>query len=199
MWQVPDIDGAARARQFVDLQRDATVADIARAVGAGMRSVEHIKRYTTIGTAHDQGKTSGVIDLRHHRRAARRPDRGRSAPPRSGRRTRRWRSPRSPAATAGRCSTPSGSPRMHDVARRAGAVFEDVGQWKRPRYYPRPGEDMEAAVLRECAAVRGGVGILDGSTLGKIDVQGPDAAAFLDLLYTNMMSTPEGRHRSATA
>ena len=68
-------------------------------------------------------------------------------------------------------------------------MFEDVGQWKRPRYYPLPGEDMEAAVLRECAAVRGGVGILDGSTLGKIDVQGPDAAAFLDLLYTNMMSS----------
>ena len=70
-----------------------------------------------------------------------------------------------------------------------GAVWEDVGQWKRPRYYPQPGEDMDAAVLRECAAVRGGVGILDGSTLGKIDVQGPDAAAFLDLLYTNMISS----------
>ena len=80
MWRVPDTDGAARAVQFVDLQRDATVADIARAVGAGLRTVEHIKRYTTIGTAHDQGKTSGVIasgiaaellrpaveDARHH-------------------------------------------------------------------------------------------------------------------------------------
>ena len=78
---------------------------------------------------------------------------------------------------------------MHDWHVARGAVFEDVGQWKRPRYYPQPGEDMETAVLRECAAVRGGVGILDGSTLGKIDVQGPDAGVFLDLLYTNMMST----------
>ncbi|HEY5853931.1 MAG TPA: glycine cleavage T C-terminal barrel domain-containing protein, partial [Aldersonia sp.] len=78
---------------------------------------------------------------------------------------------------------------VHDWHVARGAVFEDVGQWKRPRYYPLPGEDLETAVLRECAAVRGGVGILDGSTLGKIDVQGPDAGAFLDLLYTNMMST----------
>jgi sarcosine oxidase subunit alpha len=70
-----------------------------------------------------------------------------------------------------------------------GAVFEDVGQWKRPRYYPQPGEDMDAAVLRECAAARSSVGILDGSTLGKIDVQGPDAAVLLDRLYTNMMSS----------
>jgi sarcosine oxidase, subunit alpha len=68
-------------------------------------------------------------------------------------------------------------------------VFEDVGQWKRPRYYPLPGEDMDAAVLRECAAARGGVGILDGSTLGKIDVQGPDAAVLLDRVYTNLMSS----------
>ena len=65
---------------------------------------------------------------------------------------------------------------LHDWHVQAGAVFEDVGQWKRPRYYPQPGEDMDAAVLRECAAARTGVGILDGSTLGKIDVQGPDAA-----------------------
>jgi len=68
-------------------------------------------------------------------------------------------------------------------------VFEDVGQWKRPRYYPRPGEDMPAAVLRECAAARTGVGLLDGSTLGKIDVRGPDAGVLLDRLYTNLMSS----------
>jgi sarcosine oxidase subunit alpha len=68
-------------------------------------------------------------------------------------------------------------------------VFENVGQWKRPRYYPRPGEDMEAAVRRECRAARTGVAVQDVSTLGKIDVQGPDAAAFLDLVYTNLIST----------
>ena len=65
-----------------------------------------------------------------------------------------------------------------------GAVFEDVGQWKRPWYYPRGGEDMDAAVLRECRAAREGVGVMDASTLGKIDVQGPDAAEFLNRLYT---------------
>ena len=70
-----------------------------------------------------------------------------------------------------------------------GAEFENVGQWKRPWFYPNPGEDMETAVLRECAAARTNVAFMDGSTLGKIDVQGPDAPAFLDMLYTNVMSS----------
>ncbi|MCW0214843.1 MAG: 2Fe-2S iron-sulfur cluster-binding protein [Pseudonocardia sp.] len=179
-------------RQFVDLQRDATVADIARAVGAGMRSVEHVKRYTTIGTAHDQGKTSGVIAS------------GITAEllgvPIESLGTTTFRPPYTPVAFAalagrerGRLFDPARTTVLHPWHEDAGAVFEDVGQWKRPRYYPRPREtggieDMDAAVLRECAAVRGGVGILDGSTLGKIDVQGPDAGAFLDMIYTNVMS-----------
>jgi sarcosine oxidase subunit alpha len=176
------------ARQFVDLQRDATVADIARAVGAGMRSMEHVKRYTTIGTAHDQGKTSGVIAS------------GITAEllgvPIESLGTTTFRPPYTPVAFAalagrerGRLFDPERTTALHPWHVEAGAVFEDVGQWKRPRYYPRPGEDMETAVLRECAAVRGGVGILDGSTLGKIDVQGPDAGAFLDMIYTNLMSS----------
>ena len=70
-----------------------------------------------------------------------------------------------------------------------GAEFENVGQWKRPWFYPAPGEDMHAAVARECAAARTNVAFMDGSTLGKIDVQGPDAPAFLDMLYTNLMSS----------
>ena len=89
----------------------------------------------------------------------------------------------------GRLFDPERVTALHDWHVTRGAVFEDVGQWKRPRYYPLPGEDMETAVLRECAATRTSVGILDGSTLGKIDVQGPDAGALLDMLYTNMMST----------
>ena len=89
----------------------------------------------------------------------------------------------------GRLFDPERVTAVHDWHVAAGAVFEDVGQWKRPRFYPQPGEDMEAAVLRECAAARTGVGILDGSTLGKIDVQGPDAAVLLDRLYTNLMSS----------
>jgi sarcosine oxidase, subunit alpha len=188
LWRVPDSSGAGGATQFVDLQRDATVADIARAVQAGLRSIEHIKRYTTIGTAHDQGKTSGVIASGITAELLGIPvqDTG----------TTTFRPPYTPVAFAalagrdrGRLFDPERVTALQDWHVAAGAVFEDVGQWKRPRFYPQPGEDMEAAVLRECAAVRTGVGILDGSTLGKIDVQGPDAAVLLDRLYTNMMSS----------
>jgi sarcosine oxidase subunit alpha len=185
MWRVPE---GNTATQFVDVQRDATVADIARAVGAGIRNIEHVKRYTTIGTAHDQGKTSGVVAA------------GITAEllgvPVADLGTTTFRPPYTPvafAALAGRnrgaLFDPERVTALHDWHVAHGTVFEDVGQWKRPRYYPLPGEDMETAVLRECAAVRGGVGILDGSTLGKIDVQGPDAAVLLDRLYTNMMSS----------
>ena len=188
LWRVPDTSGAEGRTQFVDLQRDATVADITRAVGAGMRSVEHIKRYTTIGTAHDQGKTSGVLTSGITAELLGIPvqDTGITT----------FRPPYTPVAFAalagrdrGRLFDPERVTALHDWHVAAGAVFEDVGQWKRPRYYPQPGEDMEAAVLRECAAARTRVGILDGSTLGKIDVQGPDAAVLLDRLYTNLMSS----------
>jgi sarcosine oxidase subunit alpha len=184
LWRVPGDEHA----QFVDIQRDATVADIARAVGAGMRSIEHVKRYTTIGTAHDQGKTSGVVAA------------GITAEllgvPASTLGTTTFRAPYTPvafAALAGRhrgaLYDPERTTPVHDWHVARGAVFEDVGQWKRPRYYPLPGEDMDAAVLRECAAVRRGVGIMDGSTLGMIDVAGPDAGELLDRLYTNIMSS----------
>jgi sarcosine oxidase subunit alpha len=186
LWQVADPAGTAS--QFVDVQRDATVADIVRAVGAGMRSMEHIKRYTTIGTAHDQGKTSGVVasGITSELLGVPVADLGVTT----------FRAPYTPvafAALAGRSRghmfDPERVTAVHDWHVARGAVFEDVGQWKRPRYYPLDGESMETAVLRECAATRGGVGILDGSTLGKIDVQGRDAGVFLDMLYTNMMST----------
>ncbi|MCX2965974.1 sarcosine oxidase subunit delta [Gordonia aquimaris] len=193
-WYVPDPD-TADSTSFVDLQRDATVADIARALGAGMRSVEHVKRYTTIGTGHDQGKTSGIVTSGIVAQMLGIPvnDAG----------TTTFRPPYTPvtfAALAGRDRGDGYDPvrrtPIHDWHVERGAVFEDVGQWKRPRYYPRGGEDMHDAVLRECAAVRTGVGVLDGSTLGVIDVAGPDAPAFLDLLYTNMMSTlPVGKVR----
>jgi sarcosine oxidase subunit alpha len=188
LWRVPDASGQDGAAQFVDLQRDATVADIARAVGAGMRSMEHVKRYTTIGTAHDQGKTSGVLTSGIVAELL--------GVPVESTGTTTFRPPYTPVAFAalagrdrGRLFDPERLTALHDWHVAAGAVWEDVGQWKRPRYYPQPGEDMDAAVLRECAAVRTGVGILDGSTLGKIDVQGPDAAVLLDRVYTNLMST----------
>jgi sarcosine oxidase subunit alpha len=190
MWLVPaGISGVRHEAdtRFVDLQRDATVSDVLRATGAGLRSLEHIKRYTTIGTAHDQGKTSGLIaagivaealgvDLAEQRPTTYRPPYT-SVPF---------------AALAGRDRG-----ELHDPARITsihpwhvahGAEFEDVGQWKRPWYYPHSGEDMDAAVLRECRAAREGVALMDASTLGKIDVQGPDSGEFLNMLYTNMMS-----------
>ncbi|WP_017537838.1 2Fe-2S iron-sulfur cluster-binding protein [Nocardiopsis halophila] len=189
LWRVPDPDTEAPgARQFVDLARDATVADIGRAVGAGLTSVEHIKRFTTVGTGHDQGKTSGTLSTGIIAELLG------TDPSEVG--TTTFRAPYTPvafAALAGRergdLYDPVRVTAMHDWHVGHGAPFENVGQWKRPWYYPRRGEDMEAAVLRECRAVRTGVGMQDVSTLGKIDVQGPDAAAFLDLVYTNMMST----------
>ncbi len=188
VWYVPTGDPVTLHTHFVDLQRDATVADIARAVGAGLRSVEHVKRYTTIGTAHDQGKTSGIISsgITAELSGVAISDLG----------TTKFRPPYTPVAFAtlagrnrGDLFDPVRVTSVHDWHVQNGAMFEDVGQWKRPWYYPRPGEDIHDAVYRECAAVRTGVGMLDGTTLGKIDVQGKDAGEFLDLMYTNLMST----------
>ncbi|GAA2346642.1 2Fe-2S iron-sulfur cluster-binding protein [Saccharopolyspora halophila] len=168
---------------FVDLQRDATVADIRRAVGAGMRSVEHIKRYTTIGTGSDQGKTSSVnaIGVLAELLGNTPGDVGTTAA----------RPPYVPVPAAlwagrerGALHDPVRTTPMHAQHVAAGAVFEDVGQWKRPRYYPLPGEDMAAAVHRECLAARTGVAAQDVSTLGRIEVVGPDAPEFLNRVYT---------------
>lgn len=193
LWRSSTTDPKLATTEFVDLQRDATVHDIATAIGAGLTSIEHIKRYTTIGTAHDQGKTSGIITSGIVA--------GMLGVPVGDTGTTTFRPPYTPVSFAtlagrdrGRLFDPERVTAVHDWHVAAGAVFEDVGMWKRPRHYPRPTadggvEDMETAVLRECAAVRTGVGMLDGSTLGKIDVQGEDAGTFLDLVYTNMMST----------
>lgn len=189
LWVVDDPGaGVPWATHFVDLQRDSTVADVRAATGAGMRSVEHVKRYTTIGTAHDQGKTSGVLAVGAVAHALGRPlgELGITT----------FRAPYTPvsfAALAGRdrgdLHDPIRVTALHGWHEAHGAVFEDVGQWKRPRYFPQDGEDMDAAVARECTAARTGVAMMDASTLGKIDLQGPDAPEFLDRIYTNMMST----------
>ena len=181
-------DPTSLTTHFVDLQRDATIADIARAVGAGMSSVEHVKRYTTIGTAHDQGKTSGVLASGIVSEL--------TGLPMGQLGTTTHRPPYAPvpfAALAGRdrgdLYEPVRVTAVHDWHVAHGAEFEPVGQWLRPRHYPLEGESMDGAVRRETAAVRTGVGILDGSTLGTIDVQGPDAGVFLDLIYTNLISS----------
>ncbi|WP_030174715.1 2Fe-2S iron-sulfur cluster-binding protein [Streptomyces sp. NRRL S-813] len=189
LWRVPSPrDGQDGAHQFVDLQRDALVSDVLRATGAGLRSVEHVKRYTTIGTAHDQGRTFGVMTsgIVAEALGVDVADLG----------TMRLRPPAVPVAFAafagrnrGELFDPVRVTALHPWHVEHGALFENVGQWKRPWYYPKADETMEEAVLRECRAARTGVAMMDGSTLGKIDVQGPDAGVLLDRLYTNMMST----------
>lgn len=187
LWLVPSSFGDASTwhEHFVDLQRDATVADVWRAAGAGMRSVEHVKRYTTIGTGQDQGRTSGVAAVGLVAEAL-----GATSPGDLG--TTTFRPPAVPVSFAAFAGRDVGA--LHDPVRTtplhawhvaAGAVFEDVGQWKRPRYYPRAGEDLESAVLRECHAARTGVAAQDVTTLGKVEVVGPDAGEFLNRMYTN--------------
>ncbi len=186
LWRVPSPqDGSV---QFVDLQRDGTVADVLRATGAGLSSVEHVKRYTTIGTAHDQGRTSGVVTSGIIAEAL-----GVDIAELGTPKLRPPALPVSFAAFAGRnrgeLFDPVRVTAVHRWHVEHGALFENVGQWKRPWYYPVDGETIEEAVLRECRATREGVGMMDGSTLGKISVQGPDSGELLDRLYTNVMST----------
>ncbi|TAP28201.1 sarcosine oxidase subunit alpha family protein [Arthrobacter sp. S41] len=188
VWLVPSRfgDDAANYKfHFVDLQRDQTVADVLRATGAGMQSVEHIKRYTSISTANDQGKTSGVAAIGVIAAVL-----GIENPATVG--TTTFRAPYTPvafAALAGRNRgdqlDPARLTAMHSWHVEHDAEFEDVGQWKRPWYYPQAGEDMETAVYRECKAVRESVGMLDATTLGKIEIRGADAAEFLNRIYTN--------------
>jgi sarcosine oxidase, subunit alpha len=193
VWLISSPTGqpTAWSEHFVDLQRDATVADIWRATGAGMQSLEHIKRYTTIGTGYDQGATSGVNAAGVAAVALGGADRS-TAPSPADLGTTTFRAPSVPVSFAALAGRDVG--RLHDPARVTpvhpwhmanGAEFENVGHWKRPWYFPQPGEDLEAAVLRECRAARTGVAVMDASTLGKIEVVGADAGEFLNRIYTN--------------
>jgi len=175
-------DGTVKA--FVDFQNDVTAKDIRLAVREGMRSIEHVKRFTTNGMATDQGKTSNLHGLAIAAEALGK------AIPEVGLTT--FRPPFTPVSfgtlvnhSKGALFDPTRRTPMHAWHEAHGAVFEDVGQWKRAWYYPKGGEDMHAAVNRECVAVRNVAGIFDATTLGKIEVVGPDAATFMNLLYTN--------------
>ena len=183
-WLVEPGDDAAK---FVDLQRDQTVADVAAALAGGLRSVEHVKRATYIGTAVDQGRTSGVLaaEIVSHLLGE---TAGAQGP--SGARPPYVPAPFAVLAGPARADLldPIRTTAIHPWHLERGAAFENVGQWKRPRYFPREAEPMERAVERECLAVRGAVGAMDASTLGKIEVVGADAPAFLDRMYTNRMS-----------
>lgn len=181
---LPTPKDPTRAKAFVDFQNDVTAKDIKLAVREGFRSIEHIKRYTTNGMATDQGKTSNLNGLQIASTALNRPvaDIGLTT----------FRPPYTPqtfGALAGHAKGPLFQPtrktNIDSWAEENGAVFELVAQWRRARYFPKAGEDMHAAVNRECRMVRSSVGIFDASTLGKIEVVGPDAAEFLNRMYTN--------------
>jgi sarcosine oxidase subunit alpha len=173
-----------RGRAFVDWQNDVTAGDLELATREGFRSIEHVKRYTTTGMATDQGKTSNLNALGIVSRTL-----GKDLPA-VGLTT--FRMPYTPVtfgafagAARGELFDPVRTTPMHEWADSQGAVFEDVGLWKRARYFPRGGEDLHAAVARECRAVRAGCGIFDASTLGKIEVVGRDAVTFMERLYVN--------------
>ena len=188
VWVMPQGAGPElRAKMWLDFQNDVKVSDVRLAAQEGFESVEHAKRYTTLGMATDQGKLSNINGLAV---LAARLD----APiPQVG--TTTFRPPYTPitlAALAGEAKgdlfQPLRRTPLHDWHETRGAYMEPVGHWRRPYCYPEPGEAHDAAVEREVRAVREAVGLLDASTLGKLLVRGPDAGRFLDMLYTNMMS-----------
>ncbi|MVA58865.1 sarcosine oxidase subunit alpha [Agrobacterium vitis] len=175
-------DDAVKA--FIDFQHDVCAKDIRLAVREGMHSIEHIKRFTTNGMASDQGKLSNMHGLAIAAEML-----GKEIP-QVGLTT--FRAPYTPVTfgtlinhSRGELFDPTRKTPMHDLETALGADFEDVGNWKRAWYYAKPGEDMHAAVNRECKTVREVAGVFNASTLGKIEVVGPDAAKFLNLLYTN--------------
>lgn len=185
LFQVPHDKSTARApKQFVDLQNDVTAAGIELATREGFESVEHVKRYTALGFGTDQGKLGNINGLAIAARSM-----GISIVQMGTTMFRPNYTPVTFGAVAGRhCGELFDAKRytaMQAWHVKNGAEFEDVGQWKRPWYFPKNGEDLHAAVARECVAVRNSVGILDASTLGKIDIQGPDAREFLNRAYTN--------------
>ena len=178
------------SKHFVDFQNDVTAADIFIAQREGYISVEHTKRYTTTGMGTDQGKTSNVNALalmsHIHNKPVDQIGHTTFRPPFS---------PQTIGAIAGRnvdhLFDPERKTAIHNWHIENGAKFEDVGQWKRPYYYPQKNENIHKSVMRECKAVRKSLGILDASTLGKIDLQGPDVPKFLNMIYTNAWSKLE--------
>ncbi|MDP6691875.1 MAG: 2Fe-2S iron-sulfur cluster-binding protein [Alphaproteobacteria bacterium] len=173
-----------RGKQFIDLQNDVTAADVELAAREGYHSVEHLKRYTTLGMGTDQGKTANLNGIAALGRALDKPmaDVGVTT----------YRPPYTPVtigAFAGRdvgaFLAPTRRTPMQDWHEQNGAVFVPAGAWRRPHYYPRPGESPGEAVNRETLMVRQGVGIVDVSTLGRIDLHGPDTAEFLNRVYIN--------------
>ncbi len=194
LWLMP----ANRRKAFVDFQNDVAASDVALAHREGYRSVEHLKRYTTLGMATDQGRTANINGLALMASLT-----GRDI---AATGTTRLRPPHTPVAIGalagmhrGRDYRPTRLPPAHGWAREQGAVFVEAGPWLRAQYFPRPGEtDWLQSVTREVNGVRNGVGVCDVSTLGKIELVGSDAVTFLDRIYANTIATlPIGRARYA--
>ena len=175
-------------KHFIDFQNDVTAADLELAQREGYESVEHTKRYTTFGMATDQGKTSNLNGLGVLSEAT-----GKSIPEIGVTTFRPPYTPFSFGSIAGvltkQLFLPIRRTAIYQWHVDQKAVFEPVGQWRRAYTYPKGAEDKHAAIDREILAVRNKVGLLDASTLGKIEIKGPDAAEFLDRMYTNMFST----------
>ena len=189
VWLMPqEARVGLRTKAWLDFQNDVKVSDVQLAAQEGYESVEHTKRYTTLGMATDQGKLSNINGLATLANAL-------GAPiPAVG--TTTFRPPYAPISMGAIAGEARGSvfqplrrTPMHEWHRQHNAEWEPVGHWRRPYAYPRTGETTHDAVMREVSNTRQNVGLLDASTLGKILVKGPDAGKFLDMLYTNMMST----------
>ncbi|WP_456294700.1 sarcosine oxidase subunit alpha [Vibrio sp. AK197] len=185
MFHIPHPLTTSKApKQFVDYQNDVTAAGIELACREGFESIEHVKRYTAMGFGTDQGKLGNINGMAITAKAL-----GQTIPETGTTIFRPNYTPVTFGAIVGRhCNAlfdPKRYTAMHEWHLENGAEFEDVGQWKRPWYYPKRGETMQQALNRECTAVRKSVGILDASTLGKIDIQGKDAREFIGRVYTN--------------
>ncbi|GGH26583.1 sarcosine oxidase subunit alpha [Cribrihabitans marinus] len=189
VWLMPArADTPLRMKSWLDFQNDVKVSDVQLAAREGYESVEHTKRYTTLGMATDQGKLSNINGL------AILADALEAEIPKVG--TTTFRPPYTPISMGaiagearGEVFQPIRRTPMHDWHERNGADWEPVGHWRRPFTYLRPGETVHDAVNREVKNTRENLGLLDASTLGKLVVKGPDAGRFLDMMYTNMMST----------
>ena len=185
LWLVPSPHAERQGpKQFVDYQNDTSASDIKLAIQEGYRSIEHIKRYTALGFGTDQGKLGNINGMAIAAQTL-----GKSIPETGTTTFRPAYTPVTFGAIAGAelgdLFDPIRKTAIHPWHLQQGAEFEDVGQWKRPWYYPKNTEDIHAAVNRESRATRDSVGIIDASTLGKIDIKGPDAAEFLNRMYTN--------------
>ena len=189
VWMMPQ--GAnikLRMKTWLDYQNDVKVSDVQLAAQEGYESVEHTKRYTTLGMATDQGKLSNINGLATLSGALN------ADIPQVG--TTTFRPPYTPISLASIAGSardevfqPIRKTPMHEWHIANGADFEPVGHWRRPYCFPRAGETKAQAVEREILQTRKSLGLLDASTLGKIIVKGPDAGKFMDMMYTNMMST----------